>query len=401
MDVRKSSKKLAAEVVEACANVSCTVVGDHVKYKCSQCKAVCYCSKECQQEHWRTDGGNHKSHCKPAPVAAADMAAEIIRLHKEGMGKKRIARALNGATCKMVHAVLAAHTPEAAAAAPTATLLPEHRRLPGPATDGRAGHTVVDPVHPCPLCLCREDLDGCLDENGPRGAGCGICLFCGQMFCGICKLAMIQTATETGCPICREPSPRSPEDEFKTAWNTLHTERSKGRWTPEIQYCLGGFYMMGYGTNMDWGEAEKCKDGLSLFASRRTSIDIHIDTMFHMDQFHVAVSSGCVCASTHMHGAKRTFWNFFCCQISSANNPYCGQTMLNAPEHAVFAAIGDTMFVRRPWTVVGLFADWDDYLRNLCLAKIYLRGPYCPISRASQGFAAPLTSRTTSAQSHP
>ena len=86
MDVRKSSKKLAAEVVEACANVSCTVVGDHVKYKCSQCKAVCYCSKECQQEHWRTDGGNHKSHCKPAPVAAADMAAEIIRLHKEGMG---------------------------------------------------------------------------------------------------------------------------------------------------------------------------------------------------------------------------------------------------------------------------------------------------------------------------
>ena len=128
MDVRKSSKKLAAEVVEACANVSCTVVGHEVvKYKCAQCKVVCYCSKKCQREHWRVDGGNHKSYCTPAAAAEGkestgdvDVTAEIIRLHAEGMGKKRIARALSGATSKMVHAVLAAHTPEPAApAAPT------------------------------------------------------------------------------------------------------------------------------------------------------------------------------------------------------------------------------------------------------------------------------------------
>ena len=41
-----------------------------------------------------------------------------------GMGKKRIARALSGATSKMVHAVLAAHTPEPAAPAAPAALAP-------------------------------------------------------------------------------------------------------------------------------------------------------------------------------------------------------------------------------------------------------------------------------------
>ena len=46
--------------------------------------------------------------------------AEIIRLHTEGMGKKKIARTIDGATSKMVHAVLAAHTAVAAAAAAAA-----------------------------------------------------------------------------------------------------------------------------------------------------------------------------------------------------------------------------------------------------------------------------------------
>ena len=61
-----------------------------------------------------------------------DVTAEIIRLHTEGMGKKRIARALSGATSKMVHAVLAAHALEPAAPAapcrPSPRLAQHHPR---------------------------------------------------------------------------------------------------------------------------------------------------------------------------------------------------------------------------------------------------------------------------------
>ena len=53
----------------------------------------------------------------------AEIAAEIVRLHTEGMGKKKIGRTLDGATSKMINAVLAAATavPPAAAAATAAT----------------------------------------------------------------------------------------------------------------------------------------------------------------------------------------------------------------------------------------------------------------------------------------
>ena len=33
--------------------------------RCSQCKTVCYCSRECQKQHW----GSHKSQCKALALA--------------------------------------------------------------------------------------------------------------------------------------------------------------------------------------------------------------------------------------------------------------------------------------------------------------------------------------------
>ena len=44
--------------------------------------------------------------------ATPQMVAEIIKLHGAGMGRKKIARCIDRATCKMVNAVLAAHADE-------------------------------------------------------------------------------------------------------------------------------------------------------------------------------------------------------------------------------------------------------------------------------------------------
>ena len=74
-----------------------------------------------------------------------DVTAEIIRLHTEGMGKKRIARALSGATSKMVHAVLAAHTPEPAAPAAPAAPAPASASTPPPLVLGAARRRKGEP----------------------------------------------------------------------------------------------------------------------------------------------------------------------------------------------------------------------------------------------------------------
>ena len=33
-----------------------------------------YCSPECQKQHWRSNGGNHRAHCKPKPQPEAARA---------------------------------------------------------------------------------------------------------------------------------------------------------------------------------------------------------------------------------------------------------------------------------------------------------------------------------------
>ena len=58
--------------------------------------------------------------------SAEEVADNIVQLHEAGVGVKKIARQVFGATCKIVRTVIAAHTPEAAppppAAAPAAGL---------------------------------------------------------------------------------------------------------------------------------------------------------------------------------------------------------------------------------------------------------------------------------------
>src|SRR4051794_20534511 len=48
-----------------------------LKFKrCGQCKAVWYCSAECQQKHWST----HKADCKPAPSTGTSASAALASL---------------------------------------------------------------------------------------------------------------------------------------------------------------------------------------------------------------------------------------------------------------------------------------------------------------------------------
>ena len=48
----------------ACANCGVAEAAGSVAFKaCSRCKAVVYCGKECQMQHWKKAGG-HKAVCK-------------------------------------------------------------------------------------------------------------------------------------------------------------------------------------------------------------------------------------------------------------------------------------------------------------------------------------------------
>jgi hypothetical protein len=58
----KMIKMYAASTLARCANPTCKEVEVHVKRfdKCSRCNSVAYCSRRCQQEHWRL---SHKKNC--------------------------------------------------------------------------------------------------------------------------------------------------------------------------------------------------------------------------------------------------------------------------------------------------------------------------------------------------
>ncbi|EOD29378.1 hypothetical protein EMIHUDRAFT_449892 [Emiliania huxleyi CCMP1516] len=57
---------------DACAWCGTLAAPSRALSRCGKCQRVAYCSKECQRQHWRADGGNHKARCNKR-VEIADL----------------------------------------------------------------------------------------------------------------------------------------------------------------------------------------------------------------------------------------------------------------------------------------------------------------------------------------
>ena len=106
-----------------------------------------------------------------------------------------------------------------------------------------------DIENPCPICLDNED-DATVD--GKRD---GMCLACGQYYCGACNAGGFADRSPN-CPTCRAPFSVSDEENFTRCWKLVH-DRSPGRHTPAAQYFLGCRYEKGEGVEQDHVEAAK------------------------------------------------------------------------------------------------------------------------------------------------
>ena len=192
-------KKAAAEGDFHCGNLDCGVTGrDKVNQVCAACRAVRYCSRKCQKQHWSSRGGNHRAHCQPPPDGAA-----------------------------------ASGPPSASPRAPPPAAVP-----------ARGGNDADDPEHSCPICLVNED---------DRGQ-CGQCFECGQLYCGECNVAET-LGRIAACPTCRAPLAVSDESTVERLLRLVG--RSPGRHTPVAQSNLGAMYQNGTGVPQDHTEAAR------------------------------------------------------------------------------------------------------------------------------------------------
>ena len=195
-------KKAAAGGGIRCGNLDCGVTGrDKVNQLCAACRAVRYCSRKCQGQHWSSRGGNHRAHCQPPPK------------------------------------------PGGAAASGPPSASP---RAPPAAVPAGWGNDADDPEHPCPICLVNED------DHGGQCGQCGQCYECGQLYCGECNVPE-RMGRIAACPTCRAPGDVS--DEVNIERLVRLVGRSSGRHTPVAQVNLGMMYKNGTGVPQDETEA--------------------------------------------------------------------------------------------------------------------------------------------------
>ena len=260
--------------------------------RCAGCFRAVYCDAVCQRLHWR---GGHKRACRAAAAAAharnQPRLATITRDNRDGTvdirydngdEKQRVARALVNVDKALVReaemnaaAMLVAtdgagaepmtsppHPRPNSAPAPTARIptapavpagpggTPGERRADGAA--GGGGVSVVaedgaaEPENPCPLCLGNEDDSG----------ACGMCLACGQKYCGECNATGSVSAVGDRCPTCRAPFGVSAEEKVKRLLSLVH-DRTPGRHTVDAQCSLGDRYLNGAGVEQDFAEAAR------------------------------------------------------------------------------------------------------------------------------------------------
>eukprot|EP00729_Bicosta_minor_P032471 gene32471-biopygen20873 len=178
------------------------------RLKCEGCRQRSYCDRKCQKKDWKQE---HRGQC--------------VKLQQVFVPPPRGWR---GA------AAAAAGGGGGAAAG----------------DGGGAGDGEKDEIeNPCPICLDNED-DAIVD-----GAQYGMCLACGQSYCGACNAGGLADRSPN-CPTCRAPFSVSDEEDFKRCWKLVY-DRSPGRHTPAAQNNLGYMYDKGEGVEQDHVEAVK------------------------------------------------------------------------------------------------------------------------------------------------
>ena len=155
----------------------------------------------------------------------------------------------------------------------------------GGAAGGCSSKIVVDEEdeieNPCPVCLDNED------DATVHGKSAGMCIACGQWYCGACNTADLATRSPN-CPTCRAPFIVSEEVNFKRCWKLEH-DRSPGRHTPTVQYTLGDMHRIGEGVKQDYEEALKWyrKAAEAGFADAQYNLGNMHRTGFGVEQDHV------------------------------------------------------------------------------------------------------------------
>eukprot|EP00729_Bicosta_minor_P032842 gene32842-biopygen23593 len=212
------------------------------RLKCEGCRQRSYCNRKCQKKDWKQE---HRGQCeKLQQVFVPPLPGWRGAAAEAGGG--------GGAAA---------------------------------AASGRAATAVVEEEdeieNPCPICLDNEDD---ADVDGKRA---GMCLACGQSYCGACN-----TTDHVGrllnCPTCRAPIIVSDEENYKRLWKLVH-DRSPGRHTPVAQCSLGAAYSFGRGVEQDTVEAAKWfrKSAEAGYANAQYSLGNMYDTGKGVTQDHV------------------------------------------------------------------------------------------------------------------
>ena len=102
----------------------------------------------------------------------------------------------------------------------------------------------------CPICLTNSD------DATVSGRSCGLCVGCGQLFCGECLDEFDEHGKFEECPMCRQHMGRSDEARFAALKQLIHT-RDEGRHTPHALSELALMHAQGAGTAADPGAAAR------------------------------------------------------------------------------------------------------------------------------------------------
>ena len=181
---------------------------------CYGCAEVYYCDKVCQKNSWKRR--DHKKEC-----AELQAKQKVALLGKHGPDPALSSGGEGGGAA------------------------------PPPPVSAEGGKSAdADPVHPCLICLEKEE------DAIVGGAIGGMCTACGQNICGKCWPELMASAHGEECPKCRASMGVSDEERVRRLQQLIR-HREPGRHTSHAQCMLAGKYTRGEGVEQDLVEAAR------------------------------------------------------------------------------------------------------------------------------------------------